>query len=68
MRQLPIVNTYGPGAREHDGENKIDLGSAVQKFHFSGGGHVLAKIDPDTLKLFQKLILCVFTGWSTIYW
>ena len=50
MRQLPIVNTYGPGAREHDGENKIDLGSAVQKFHFSGGGHVVAKIDPDTLK------------------
>ena len=51
MRQLPIVNTYGPGAREHDGENKIDLGSAVQKFHFSGGGHVVAKIDPDTLKI-----------------
>ena len=54
MRQLPIVNTYGPGAREHDGENKIDLGSAVQKFHFSGGGHVLAKIDPDTLNLLDQ--------------
>jgi len=38
---------------DFDEKIRIGLTSAVREIWFRGGGHVLAKIDPDTLKKFN---------------